>query len=138
MSSPAGSVVTLGAGQELWLASNGQYYSFGAPGTNCTLAACPVELSVYGYRPTLVGSVALIVLYSLCLAAQVVLGFRYKTWGFMTAMVLGCIDEILGYAARIVMRQNPWGETGFLMQIVLIGIGPTFFAAAIYVMLYQM
>lgn len=138
MSNQAGSVVVLGAGEKFWLASDGQYYTFGAPGTNCTIAACPIELSVYGYRPTLVGSVALIVLYGLCLAVQVVLGIRYKTWGYMTAMVLGCVDEMVGYAARIMMRQNPWGETGFLMQIVLISIGPTFFAAAIYVMLYQM
>lgn len=48
-------------------------------------------------------------------------------------MVLGCIDEILGYVGRILYWQNPWAKGGFIMQIVLITIGPVFFSAVIYV-----
>ena len=96
---------------------DGTAYTTGGDAANCTVSVCPVELSVYGYRPTLAGSSALIALYGLCAIAQIVLGFRYKTWGFMTAMLLGCIDEALGYAGRIMYYQNPWGETGFIMQI---------------------
>jgi len=55
----------------------------------------------------------------------------------MAAMLLGCIDEILGYVGRILLWQNPWNHAGFIMQIVLITIGPVFFSAAIYVLLYQ-
>lgn len=50
-------------------------------------------------------------------------------------MVSGCIDEILGYVGRILYWQDPWGKAGFIMQIVLITIGPVFFAAAIYALL---
>ncbi|GAM90470.1 hypothetical protein ANO11243_085140 [Dothideomycetidae sp. 11243] len=104
---------------------------------NCTVAVCPIDLSVYGYRPSLGASGALIGLYVVCLLIQAALGLRYRTWWFMFAMVLGCIDEILGYVGRILYWQNPWGSTGFILQIVLITIGPVFFAAAIYTLLAQ-
>lgn len=97
---------------------DGTLYSSGATNNaNCTVSVCPVELSVYGYRPTLAGSAALIALYGLCAFVQIVLGWRYKTWGFMTAMLLGCIDEAIGYGGRIMLWQNPWGSNGFIMQI---------------------
>lgn len=95
----------------------GLMYSAGGPGSNCTVEACPIELSVYGYRPTLAGSAAVIALYAVCAILQVILGIRYKTWGFMVAMVVGCISEIIGYAGRIMLNQNPWGQSGFIIQI---------------------
>ncbi|KAJ9617560.1 hypothetical protein H2204_013691 [Knufia peltigerae] len=116
---------------------NGTTYIGGGSDANCTISVCPVELSIYGYRASLPLSVALIALYGVCCIVQIGLGWRYKTWGFMTAMLLGCIDEILGYVGRIMMYKNPWNHDAFIMQIVLITIGPVFFSAAIYVILYQ-
>lgn len=104
----------------LWiLYPDGRSYTTGGNDfpSNCTVSACPVETSVYGYRPTLPGSATLIALYGLCALIQVVQGWRYKSWGFMVAMLLGCVGEILGYTGRILMWQNPWGQEGFLMQI---------------------
>lgn len=102
-------------GTDYWVV-NGTWYGFG-PGMNCTISVCPVELSVYGYRPSLPGSATLIALYALCILIQIALGWRYKQWGFMVAMILGCITEIAGYSGRILLYENPWGQTGFLMQI---------------------
>jgi hypothetical protein len=34
------------------------------PGANCTLAICPVEISVYGYRPSLAANISFIALYA--------------------------------------------------------------------------
>lgn len=137
--------------------SDGRVYAAGGGSdANCTVSVCPVELSVYGYRPTLPGSAALIALFGICAVIQLALGWRYKTWGFMAAMLLGCVDEILGYGGRIMYYQNPWDQTGFIMQIgklkfplryfhisltllsVLITIGPVFFCAGIYFMIYKM
>ena len=112
-------------------------YSAGGDNANCTISACPVELSVYGYRASLPFSATLIALYAICAIAQAYLGWRHRSWGFMAAMITGCFVEILGYVGRILMWQNPWGNSGFIMQIVLITIGPVFFSAAIYVMLSQ-
>ncbi|KAK3687100.1 hypothetical protein LTR37_019167 [Vermiconidia calcicola] len=130
-------VSTLGNGDLAYTAPDGQLYVWGGDVVNCTLPACPVELSIYGYRANLPFSSVLIALYALCAVAQIYLGWRHKTWSFMAAMLLGCFTEILGFVGRILMWQNPWNDTGFTMQIVLITFGPVFFSAAIYVMLSQ-
>lgn len=96
---------------------NGTTYITGGKDSNCTIAVCPVELSVYGYRPSLPLSAVLIALYAISIIVQVVLGWRYKTWGYMTAMILGAVDEIIGYVGRILMYQNPFAQPGFIMQI---------------------
>ena len=96
---------------------NGTVYIAGGKGATCTLSVCPVEFSVYGYRPSIAASSVLIGLYAVVIAAQVLLGWRHRSWGFMSAMLLGCVDEILGYVGRILLYQNPWNNAGFIMQI---------------------
>lgn len=141
-------------GYLVYTSTQGIVHFAGGDFSNCSLPECPVQLSVYGYRASLPLSAVLIALYGLCIAFQCYLGWRYKTWSFMVAMLLGCFVEILGYIGRIMIRENPWNRTGFIMQIgknlnpstlltakvglVLITIGPVFFAAAIYVMIYKM
>ncbi|KAI1620606.1 RTA1 like protein-domain-containing protein [Exophiala viscosa] len=116
---------------------NGTTYIAGGQDNNCTVSICPVDLSVYGYRPSLPLSGVIIALYIISIIVQAFLGWRYKTWGFMTIMILGAIDEIIGYIGRILLYNNPFARPGFLIQIVLITIGPVFFSAAIYVTLFQ-
>lgn len=107
----------MSASAAIWISPNGTPYTYTGHTANCTVSACPVELSVYGYRPSLPLSSILIVLYAIAAAIQIFLGMRYRSWTFMTAMVLGCLDEILGYVGRIILYQNPWNHTGFIMQI---------------------
>ena len=101
----------------LYTTPNGTVYVLSGKDSNCTVSVCPVELSVYGYRPSIPASVTLIVLYTLCLVIQTILGVRYKQWGYFSAMALGCVDEILGYVGRILLYQNPFKQPGFIMQI---------------------
>jgi hypothetical protein len=84
---------------------------------NCTVSACPIDLSTYGYRPSLPFSATIIALYVMVLTAQIVMGFRYKHWAFVSTMVLGCLDEIIGYVGRILYYRNPWAGAGFIIQI---------------------
>jgi hypothetical protein len=95
----------------------GLTYYYGGDYANCTVSACPIELSVYGYRPSLPFSSTLIALYGLFIAIQIFLGVRYKKWGFMAAMIMGCIAEIIGYIGRILYYNNPWQGSGFIIQI---------------------
>lgn len=104
-------------GNPIYTAPNGMVYIAGGNNVNCTLPACPVELSVYGYRASLPFSATLIALYGLNIIAQTYLGLRYKSWGFMAATTTGCLVEILGYVGRILMWNNPWAQPGFIMQI---------------------
>lgn len=108
---------TLENGDSAYTTPGGELYVWGGDTTNCTLPACPVELSIYGYRSSLPFSAVTIALYAICAGAQAYLGWRYKTWTFMASMLTGCFVEILGFVGRILMWQNPWSDTAFTMQI---------------------
>ena len=90
------------------------------PDANCTLTGpntCPVEASVYQYRPTLAGNSVFIALFAIALIIQIFQGIKWRTWAFMVAMSAGCICEIIGYVGRILLNVNPFSFNGFLMQI---------------------
>ncbi|OAA61684.1 rta1 domain protein [Niveomyces insectorum RCEF 264] len=107
------------------------------PDVNCTLALCPVEASILGYQPSLGASGAFIGLFAVALVLHLLEGLRWRAslTGFAIPMVLGCLDEIIGYVGRIIMHGNPFSFSGFLMQIICITTAPVFFCAAIYVTL---
>ncbi|UNI17581.1 hypothetical protein JDV02_003913 [Purpureocillium takamizusanense] len=105
------------------------------PDANCTLALCPVEWSVYQYRPSLPANIVFLALFALAAAVHIFLGVRWRSWGFMAGIILGCLTEIIGYVGRILLYNNPFDFGGFLMQIVLITTGPVFYTASIYVTL---
>lgn len=108
--------------------------SFG-PDANCTLALCPVEASLQGYRPALGVQIAFIALFGVSMLIHLAQGIRYHTWFFASMMALGCIGEMIGYGGRVLLYQNPFSFDGFIIEICCITISPVFFAAAIYVSL---
>ncbi|KAH8811510.1 sphingoid long-chain base transporter RSB1 [Xylogone sp. PMI_703] len=110
--------------------------TYGADET-CTLATCDVSTSLYGYRPTLSSSVSFMVFFGISLIIHIYQGVKWRTWGFMCAMILGCISEIIGYAGRVLMWNNPFSFPGFMIQIVCITLAPAFYSAAIYLTLYK-
>ncbi|KAH7188323.1 RTA1 like protein-domain-containing protein [Fusarium flagelliforme] len=105
------------------------------PDSPCNLDTCPIDYSLYGYRPSLAANIVFVVLFSLIGFVHVYLGFRWKSWGFMTGMLLGCISEVIGYVGRIMMYYNPFSFNAFMIQIVCLTIAPVFYTASIYVTL---
>lgn len=87
------------------------------PDGNCTLALCPIEYSVYGYRPSLAANVTFLVLYVISGAIHLYLGLRWKTWFFTGCMLLGALNAVIGYIGRIMMWYNPFQFAGFMIQI---------------------
>jgi hypothetical protein len=102
---------------------------------NCTLALCPVESSLQGYRPAFGVQIAFIALFGVSMLIHLAQGIRFRTWFFASMMAFGCIGEMIGYAGRILLYQNPFSFDGFIIEICCITISPVFFAAAIYVTL---
>lgn len=94
----------------------GNFIVFG-PRANCTLDLCPVEMSVYGYRPSLAANGAFIALFTIAAMIHAYLGIRWRSWWFMGCMVTGCFVITLGYIGRIILYYNPWSFAGFMMQI---------------------
>lgn len=105
------------------------------PGANCTLEICPVEWSVYQYRPSLAANATFLALYSLAMLIHIYLGYRWRSWWFAAFMIVGCISECVGYVGRIIMWNNPFNFAGFLMQITLVTGAPVWYTASIYITL---
>lgn len=96
------------------------YVKVFGPGANCTLDICPVEISVYGYRPSLPSNVTFLALYLISAAIHIYLGYRWKTWFFASCMVVGAFNAVLGYAGRIAMYYNPFNFAAFMIQISML------------------
>ena len=87
------------------------------PDANCTLSTCPLSASVYEYRPTIPGNSVIIALFGISMIIHIIQGVMYRSWIYMTVIVLGCISELVGYGGRIMLNQNPYSFNGFLIQI---------------------
>ncbi|KAJ6441088.1 RTA-like protein [Purpureocillium lavendulum] len=105
------------------------------PDANCTLADCPIEWSVYQYRPSLAANITFLALFAIAGLVHIYLGIKWRSWGFMSFMIFGCLVEMIGYVGRIILYNNPFSFGGFMIQIVFITTGPVFYTAAIYITL---
>ncbi|KAI9743445.1 MAG: hypothetical protein M1818_002757 [Claussenomyces sp. TS43310] len=99
---------------------------------NCTLDLCSAEYSVFHYVPSLAANSVFLALFVASGLIHLYQGVRSKQWFYMSAAVLGCVTEVIGYAGRIELHKNPFDFTDFLIQIVCLTIGPAFFSASIY------
>ncbi|EQB47898.1 RTA1 like protein [Colletotrichum gloeosporioides Cg-14] len=105
------------------------------PDANCTLDICDIHYSLYRYRPNLAVNALFLALYGIAGLVHIFLGIRWRSYWFMTFMVLGCLSEIVGYIGRIMLYHNPFAFVPFMLQIVFITSGPVWYTAAIYVTL---
>lgn len=60
-------------------------------------------------------SVIFMALFGVSLVGHAVLGWKYKTWTFMVAMILGSSFEVAGYLGRILMHNNPYRLSTFVI-----------------------
>ncbi|KAF5626150.1 sphingoid long-chain base transporter RSB1 [Fusarium sp. NRRL 52700] len=98
---------------------------------------CPPENTLYGYVPNMGGNAFLGVVFGLCTLAQVYFLIHYwRLWkGYSILVLLGSLLECCGYAGRILMSKNPWDAAATSIQFVLLMVGPSFLAAALYMTL---
>lgn len=57
----------------------------------CTLQTCDLSMSSFLYLPTLPGNAVYAAIFGLLLIGQIFLGIKYKTWGYMVAMIFGLV-----------------------------------------------
>lgn len=130
------------------------YQSFGK-NANCTLDVCDIRYSILAYQPSVAGNSVIMAAFGLSMIVHIIQGIRWRSWDFMACMVIGCIDEIVGYGGRVMMHQNPFSFAAFVIQTgkirsihhsvessqqsdditVCITTAPVFYCSAIYVML---
>lgn len=97
----------------------GSYVTYG-PGENCTLAVCPVQASIYQYRPSLAANAALLALYGVSLVITVAQSIKHRTWIFLSTIFFGYAAEMIGYGGRIMLYHNPFAFVGFIVQIGMV------------------
>lgn len=90
--------------------------AFGAD-SPCNLDNCPIEWSIYTYRPSLAANVSLAAIFGTLGLVHLFLGVRWKSWGFMGGMLAGCISEVVGYIGRVMLYNNPFSFNAFMIQI---------------------
>lgn len=87
------------------------------PDANCTLELCPLDVTIFKYRPSLAANTVFLVFFAIALFIHAYLGFKWRTWVFSSVMALGCLTEVIGYGGRILMWKDPFEFAGFMMQI---------------------
>lgn len=100
---------------------------------DCTLATCPLDEATIDYQPTLVGNSIYLAFFAAILLTQTVQMVFYKTYGFYICILGGMALEILGYAGRIMLHNNPFDLNSFIIYLIGLTLGPAFLLAAIYI-----
>lgn len=88
----------------------------------------------YNYVPSLAAGVLFCVLFGLSMVVHIVQFTWKRTW-WCSVFAIGCLVELLGWAARAWSSQCPYMSTAFLMQISTLIIAPTFYTAGAYILL---
>lgn len=70
----------------------------GFPVASCTVATCSLLEGQVEYQPSLGGNAFYVAIFAIALVCQLVLGIRYRIWGFLVGMFCGLVLEIVGYA----------------------------------------
>jgi hypothetical protein len=61
------------------------------------------------------GNATYAALLGILMLLQIGLGIWYRTWGFMIGMASGLLLEVIGYAGRIMLHNNPFDFNNFLV-----------------------
>ncbi|KAI2463143.1 RTA1 like protein [Annulohypoxylon bovei var. microspora] len=90
----------------------------------------------YRYKPSIVAAILFIILFAISALLHIGVLVRKRTWYFIP-FVIGCLFETVGYVGRAMsspeypnFTQNP-----YIIQSVLLLLGPTLFSASIYMIL---
>jgi hypothetical protein len=81
----------------------------------CTIQTCSIECGQVKFLPNLAANSLFTAIFGVLFIAQAVLGVRYRTWGFLVGMLCGLALEIVGYAGRLMLHNNPFDFNNFLM-----------------------
>jgi len=101
----------------------------------CTLETCDLSMASFLYLPTIAGNGIYAGIFGLLILGQLWLGIKHKTWGYMIAMLMGLVLEVVGYVGRIMLHDSPFDNNNFLMYLVTLTIAPALMTAAIYLCL---
>jgi hypothetical protein len=94
------------------------------------------DFILYNYTPSLAAAVVFVVLFLIATFGHAFLAFRHNL-KFLIAFIVGGFFEVVGYVARAVnANQAPsYSTIPYALQSLFILLGPSLFAASIYMIL---
>ncbi|KFY45245.1 hypothetical protein V494_01063 [Pseudogymnoascus sp. VKM F-4513 (FW-928)] len=101
----------------------------------CTLDTCSLDDSIFRYQPQLILAIIPLALFGVLTIGHIISGWRYKTWTYTIAILIGLFLELAGYVGRMLAHDNPFLDKYYLLQIVVLTCAPVLFCAAIYICL---
>ncbi|KAK7937201.1 RTA1 like protein [Apiospora aurea] len=99
--------------------------------------APPGKFVFYAYQPSMAGAVILAVIFGLSSLWHIKQMCQSRTWYFIP-FTIGCLFETLGYMGRAMSSSESFPDFTkgpYIIQSVLLLLGPTLFAASIYMIL---
>ncbi|KAI5458506.1 RTA1 like protein-domain-containing protein [Mariannaea sp. PMI_226] len=90
----------------------------------------------YTYNPSLAAAIIFIVIFGLSAFFHFYLILRHRTWYFIPFLI-GCLFEAVGYVGRALSAQEApdFTKNPYIIQSLLLLLGPALFAASIYMVL---
>ncbi|KAI1428586.1 RTA1 like protein-domain-containing protein [Xylaria sp. FL1777] len=82
--------------------------------------------------PTLAGNAVLLALFAILIPLALLLGFRYRSLGFATAVATGLSLEVLGYIGRLLLRSHDNNRADFAIFLIGTILGPTCICGAMF------
>ena len=89
---------------------------------------------LYRYPPSLAAATVFVVLFALTTGSHMFQMFRKRSW-FMIPFIIGGLFEFIGYIGRIVSSNDQYKLAPYIMQTLLLLLGPALYAATIYMVL---
>ncbi|RYP09003.1 hypothetical protein DL765_008600 [Monosporascus sp. GIB2] len=97
---------------------------------DCSLEDCSRFFPTY--TPSLGGNVALLALFAVLIPIALVMGIRYNSIVFSTALATGLALEVMGYIGRILLRNGPSSRSSFTLFFLGTSMGPNFISGAMF------
>ncbi|KAH7121577.1 RTA1 like protein-domain-containing protein [Dactylonectria macrodidyma] len=91
----------------------------------------------YKYDPSMAAAVIFIICFGLSGIYHAFQVIRLKSWYFIP-FIIGCAVETIGYAGRAISaseKSGEWTQGPYIIQALLLLLGPPFYAASIYMVL---
>lgn len=100
---------------------------------DCT--ACPFQGSYLPYAPSLPGNAFLLAAFAALIPTSLFLGYRFPSLGFTLNFVTALCLEVLGFAGRLLLRNQGGSRTFFALYLLGSVLGTTALASALFVVL---
>lgn len=102
---------------------------------DCSSGTCPAPDGFLSASPSLSGNAFMLAAFGVLIPVNALTAFRYKTWSYTPAFIIGLGFEVMGYAGRILLRTDLANMRNFALFLSGTVIGPTFITGAIYLVL---